>query len=94
MGDAVKMYYIGGYTKKIEPIEVEKRTDKTIWYTSIKRNGAKYTSQRRINNSEWFETFEDARKFLIERASRSIGYHEKQIMEERNKIEILKVIQE
>lgn len=62
-------YRISPYRLEIEKVEIEKETDKTLWVKEKNSHGKEYISQCRKDSSwhKYFDTFEDAKQYLIEK---------------------------
>lgn len=65
----MRMWKTGGYLKTIEPVEVIRKTEKMIVIQEMRFNGTQRERRTAIRSSydNYFDTFEEAKAFLIER---------------------------
>lgn len=77
-------YQVGGFFKKnpIEPVEVEKETEKSIWINGcIRRKTSGY--------EKYFDTWQEAHDYLKNQAESKISRLSAELEKQRNKLETL-----
>ena len=77
----------------IEKVEIERDTEKTVW---IKLQHITKTTQFRKKSDSWnfFDTFEEAKQFLIEKHEKTISSLENRINYERERIHKILTLKE
>ncbi len=85
----------GGYgDKKIEAVQVERSTDKSVWYKETNWNGSSKISQTRIKSDyyNFFKTFEEAKDFLVKKAERKHENAKRNLDSARSELEEMKAL--
>ena len=68
------MYYVYGYSDKIEKVEIVRSTGKSVWVRSKRAN-----KERRANRDRYYNTFEEAKENIVRRCVRRIETLEMQV---------------
>jgi len=69
-------YKTENYGVKIKPIETTKETEKSVWFLI---NNREYHKLKRTDSHIYWDTFEQAKQHLIERAERKIESYKDQL---------------
>lgn len=73
------------YSKTIEKMEIERETEQTVFYKS---SGGKIVSDRKQSSYyNYFDTFEDARKFILNRINLSLESLKAQMISKQKDLE-------
>jgi hypothetical protein len=78
--------------ENIKKIDTMRRTESTVWY--IDYNGIRCSERMTSTNVNWFETFEEAKQFLVNKLNSEIGSLEGRISIVRHKLAIIDKLQE
>lgn len=84
-------YEISKFDYKIKKIEIEKETEKTIWIKDKWNSGNNSLTQCR-KDSEWnkyFDTFQDAKNYLIDKCENKIKSLNEKINKENENLKTL-----
>jgi hypothetical protein len=85
-----KYYRVYNFGTEISEIEIIKETEHTIWYKS--KSGSERQERKNTSDTKHFETFKEAKEYLINKYSDRIEYYENQLkiaIETLEKIKLL-----
>jgi len=80
------------YSKTIEKIEIERETDHTIFYKST--TGSIVCERKQSSYYNYFDTFEDARKYILNRINLSLESLRAQTINKQNDLEEVFLMEE
>lgn len=80
------------YSKTIEKMEIERETDHTIFYKST--TGSTVCERKQSSYYNYFDTFEDARKFILNRINLSLGSLRAQTISKQKDLEEVFLMEE
>lgn len=76
-----KVMYKVGLGSKIERKEVNRSTEKTVWFT-VQYGSGRVREDKELRNSsyhKWFDTFDQAKEYIVNKIENKIRYTERAI---------------
>lgn len=86
------MFRTGGYEKAITTIEVIRITDSNIWF--MDDNHKETRELKRSGWRQWHETWEGAKKFLVDKAIKKVENLQKQFEIAKSELRQIKQLSE
>lgn len=81
-----------GWGSDIETIEITRETDKTVWF--VNDNGNNVREAKSSDWRNWFDTFKDAKEFLINRKQSDIDDLRRRLEGKKSELGNLKGLKE